>query len=81
MSSRELTGWRAYTLLKAEEADERGGGPGQPQIRRAARARTGKPQGTRTRPQVEDWAETGPNELPPDVGVGGVPIPPAALWE
>ncbi len=81
MSSRELTGWRAYTILKIEEADGRAGGGPQSQMRRAAGVHAEKPQGTRTQPLVEDWAETGPNELPPDEGAGGVPIPPAALWE
>ena len=81
MRPEELTGWRAFSILKAEEADERAGGAKNPQVRRPARARTGEPHSAPTQARGEDWAETGPNELPPDVGIGGVPLPPAALWE
>ncbi len=81
MSSRELTGWRAYTILKIEEADNRAGGGADTRMRRRAGVRVTEPQGAPTQPLAEDWADTGPNELPPDEGIGGVPIPPAALWD
>ena len=80
MSSRELTGWRAYSLIKAEKADGRTGGA-DTRMRRGAGVHVTEPQGAPTQPLVEDWADTGPNELPPDEGIGGVPIPPAALWD
>ncbi len=80
MSSRELTGWRAYSLIKAEKADGRAG-DADTRMRRGAGVRASEPQGAPTQRLGEDWAETGPNELPPDEGAGGVPILPAALWD
>ncbi len=76
VSSREITEWRAYASWLTEQR-EGSSGATDPVSKRQARIADLMPDDA----QGEVPGSRAPGEPPPDKGIGGIDIPPAALWE
>lgn len=83
VSARELSQWQAHARYRAEQT-KAASGPGDDkspdEVREARRQALAEAEDTQPSVATGEVAHT-PGEPPPDIGIGGIEIPPAALWE
>ncbi len=82
VSALELSQWQAHARYRAEQSDAAAkprGGQSPDEVREARRQVLDEAEDA-PQPVATGEVARSPGEPPPDIGIGGVEIPPAALW-